>query len=51
MKGNGKMINKMEKEKKFGQMVPYITESILMERKMDLVNLNGKMVASIQETL
>jgi hypothetical protein len=43
MKENGKMINKMDREKNFGQMGLSTKDHILKEQKMDLVNLNGLM--------
>ena len=43
MKENGKMINKMAKEKNFGQMVLSTKGHTLKELKMDLANLNGLM--------
>ena len=43
MKENGKMINKMDREKNFGQMGLSTKGHILKELKMDLVNLNGLM--------
>ena len=43
MKENGKMINKMDREKNFGQMGLSTKGHILKEQKMDLVNLNGLM--------
>ena len=43
MKENGKMINKMDREKNFGQMGLNIKGHTLKGPKMDLVNLNGPM--------
>jgi hypothetical protein len=43
MKENGKMINKMDREKNFGQMGLSIKGHTLKVLKMDLVNLNGPM--------
>ena len=43
------MINKMEKEKNNGQMVPVIMEDIKMVKKMDLEFLNGVMVVVMKE--
>jgi len=43
MKENGKMINKMDREKNFGQMDLSIKGHTPKELKMDLVNLNGLM--------
>lgn len=45
MMGNGKMINKMGKELKFGQMALSIKAHILMELKMVLEILDGEMEA------
>jgi hypothetical protein len=46
---NGKMIDKMEREKKYGLMVLVIRANIKMEKKMVEVFLNGLMVQSMLE--
>jgi hypothetical protein len=46
---NGKMIDKMEKEKKSGQMELVIKDNIKMEKKMGKVHLNGLMDLFILE--
>ena len=43
MKDIGKKINKMEKEKKVGQMVPHMKEIINKVKKVAKVFLNGLM--------
>jgi len=43
MKENGKMINKMDKEKNFGQMGLNTKDHTLKGLKMGLANLNGVM--------
>jgi hypothetical protein len=46
---NGKMIDKMEKDKKYGLMVIVIKANIKMEKKMVEEFLNGLMVQSMLE--
>ena len=51
MKENGKMINKMERGKNFGQMVLSTKGHTLKGPKMDLDNLNGLMEIFMRGTL
>ena len=44
MKGPGRKINNMEREKKPGLMVPAIKVTMLMEKKMVQANLDGLIV-------
>ena len=51
MKEIGKMINRMEKEKKVGLMEPRMKEIIKKEKKVGEVYLNGLMVVYMKENL
>lgn len=39
----GKMINKMERAKRFGQIMQVIRDNIKMEKRMEKVHSNGQM--------
>lgn len=43
------MINKMEKEKKFGQMVLVMKDYIIKEKNMEMEYLNGQMDQFMKE--
>ena len=51
MKDIGKKINKKEKEKKNGRMVPVMREHIKKEKNQDLENLSGLMVVFMKAIL
>ena len=51
MRENGKMINKMEKEKSNGLMVVGMRGTIKMEKKMEEENSIGLMVIIMKEIL
>lgn len=51
IKDNGRMINKMEKDKKFGLMVQNMKEIILKEKNMVLVRFSFTMVQYIKVNL
>ena len=51
MMGNGKMINKTEKEKRHGLMVHPMKEIIYVVKDMDMVFLNGQMAVNMKEIL
>ena len=49
MKVNGKIIYKMDREKKYGKMVLSLMVNLLMDRKMVMVNSNGLIKINIKE--
>ena len=49
IKENGKMINQMEKVRKFGQMVLLILEIILMEKKKELGDFVGEWIKNLNK--
>ena len=50
MKEIGKTTNSMEKEKKFGQTVPRMKETISMDKNTAKANFSGQMVLHMKES-
>ena len=51
MMENGKVISKMEKEKKIGLMVLHMKVNMLMAKSMDMEYLNGQIILYIKVIL